>query len=238
MTGNQPSQSRQICNRDLLLPYCLPYLAYVGIASMGSRLSHEANYLLKIGIVPLLLVWAWKWYPPLTGPKNRWASMLWGTLFGVVGLLIWCLLMVPFIDITGGKPWNTTAFFLRLFSATLIVPVFEEMLMRGYILKAAFQWDMNRKEMGIRDALDKTLEQDSIDQVAPGAWSMAAVVISTLAFTVGHLMVEWPAAIAYGVLMSFLWAFRKDLVSCMVAHGVTNLGLAAYVYSTGHWGFW
>ena len=82
------------------------------------------------------------------------------------------------------------------------------------------------------------LDNNSIDTVAPGAWSVMAITISTIAFTAGHLMIEWPAAVAYSLLMSLLWIIRKDLLSCMVAHGVTNFFLALYVYSTGHWGFW
>jgi len=74
--------------------------------------------------------------------------------------------------------------------------------------------------------------------VDPGAWSLAAIGVSTIAFTLGHLPVEWPAAVAYSILISFLWIIRKDLLSCMVAHGTTNLGLAVYVYFTGQWGFW
>jgi len=79
---------------------------------------------------------------------------------------------------------------------------------------------------------------NSIDDVKPGAWSVLAIAVSTIAFTAGHLMIEWPAAIAYSILISILWIVRKDLLSCMVAHGTTNLGLALYVKYTGHWGFW
>ena len=72
----------------------------------------------------------------------------------------------------------------------------------------------------------------------PGAWNMAAISISTIAFAAGHMLAEWPAAIVYSILISILWIIRKDLLSCMVAHGTTNLTLALYVYYTGQWGFW
>jgi len=38
--------------------------------------------------------------------------------------------------------------------------------------------------------------------------------------------------------MCVLYIIRKDLLSCMVAHGTTNFGLALYVYYTGHWQLW
>ncbi len=233
-----PASSRSITNRDLLLPYGLPYFAYVGIAALGrDRIPVEAEYLLKLLVVPLLLYWAWKWYVPVTGPKKARESVVWGVGAGLAGLVLWCLLMAPFIE-HEGDPWPLTGFVLRLVSAGLIVPVFEEMFIRGYILRAAYQWDINRKNPDIKDPFIWMLDRDRIDDVAPGAWTASAVGISTLAFTVGHAMVEWPAAVSYGLLMSLLWVVRKDLLSCMVAHGITNLGLALYVLESGRWGFW
>ncbi|MFA5906091.1 MAG: CPBP family glutamic-type intramembrane protease [Desulfobacula sp.] len=231
-------EQKKISNRDLMLPYGVPYFAYVGIAALGKdRIPDEIGYILKIIIVPILLYWAWKWYVPVTGPKKIMGSVSYGVIFGVLGLLIWCLLLAPFIE-HSGEPWSVTGFILRLLAASLIVPVFEEMFIRGYILRAALQWDMNRKSLGARAALDKMMDEDTVEDVAPGAWTVMAVGISTLAFTIGHTTPEWPAAIAYSLLMSWLWIIRKDLLSCIVAHGVTNLTLALYVYYSGNWGFW
>jgi len=84
----------------------------------------------------------------------------------------------------------------------------------------------------------KVLDEDSISNVRPGAWSVGAVLISSLVFALGHTIPEWPAAVAYGILMSILWIIRKDLLSCIIAHGTTNLTLALYVYFTGHWELW
>lgn len=226
-------------NRDLLMPYAVPYLAYIGLAVLVGQewISRELSYILKIIIVPLLLFWAWKWYVPVKGPRSTIGSIIWGAVFGILGLAAWLILMAPFIDVAG-ESWTGSAFILRLLAASLIVPVFEEYLMRGYIFRVAFQWDEIRKQKIKGSAIHEALDNRRIDDVAPGAWSVAAVIISTVAFTVGHLTVEWPAAVVYSILMSILWIVRKDLLSCMVAHGVTNFSLALYVYFTGHWGFW
>ncbi|MCG8683413.1 MAG: hypothetical protein MI892_00940, partial [Desulfobacterales bacterium] len=86
-------------NRDLLIPYTAPYLAYVGLSSVfHNKLSVETIYILKLIIVPGILVWAWKWYVPLTGPKNKWISCLWGIVFGILGLVLWCVLYAPFTE--------------------------------------------------------------------------------------------------------------------------------------------
>lgn len=233
-----PANPQTISNRSLLLPYGVPYFAYVGIAVLTQdRVSDEIRYLLKIIIVPLLLYWAWKWYVPLSGPLKALGSVIYGIIFGVAGLAVWLLLLWPFVEM-GAEPWSKTSFFLRIVAASLVVPVFEELFIRGYIFRVALQWDDNRRVQGPKKALNTALDNCHIKDVAPGAWSMAAIAISTIAFSAGHMLMEWPAAIAYSLLMSALWIIRKDLLSCVVAHGITNLGLALYVYFTGQWGFW
>ena len=130
----------------------------------------------------------------------------------------------------------------RIFIKTLYcfinLPVFEELFIRGYILKFAYQWNVNRQNNKLDSPLNKTLDHNSINNVKPGAWSLMAIGISTIAFTAGHMPVQWLAAVAYSILISILWIIRKDLLSCMVAHGITNFTLALYVYFTGQWGLW
>ncbi|MCG8686126.1 MAG: CPBP family glutamic-type intramembrane protease, partial [Desulfobacterales bacterium] len=183
-----------------------------------------------------ILVWAWKWYVPLTGPKNKWISCLWGIVFGILGLVLWCVLYAPFTE-PGAQAWSTSGFILRLLSASFLVPIFEELLMRGFVFRLVLQWDQFRKESQTAPFAE-SLERASISDVAPGAWSFLAVLISTLIFTIGHTVPEWPASIAYGLLMALLWIFRKDLIACIVAHGVTNFGLALYILYSGRWELW
>ena len=225
-------------NRQLALPYAAPYLAYVGIASLfSSVLSPEINYLLRIVVVGLLLVWAWRWYCPLRGPYPLAGSLLYGAAAGLVGLVIWLGLLAPFVQPSSATPWSSTAFLLRLLSAGLLVPVFEELIMRGFIFRLALHWDQARRNRE-RDPFHVALDQRSINTVGPGHWSWAAVAVSTLAFASGHAPREWPAAIAFGLLMALLWMHRKDLLTCITAHAVTNLTLAAYVAATGNWQYW
>ena len=40
------------------------------------------------------------------------------------------------------------------------------------------------------------------------------------------------------LFMALLWMRRKDLLTCITAHAVTNLTLAAYVAATGNWHYW
>ena len=227
-----------IPNRRLILPYSLPYLAYGFIASVfGSYISIEGNYILRVTVVTFLIIWAWRWYVPIKGPKSPLISVAFGIGAGFLGVFIWIFLLSPFVYLKENQPWSNSAFILRLLSAGLLVPVFEELLMRGFILRFALQWDNARKN-NEKNPLHIALDEKSISSVGPGAWSWPAVAISTAAFTSGHHLQEWPAAMAFGSLMAWLWILRKDLIACIVAHSVTNIALAFYVLKTGNWHFW
>lgn len=225
-------------NRQLILPYAAPYLAYVGIAALlPDSITAEYNYLLRLIVVPALLCWAWRWYCPLKGPRSPLGSVLVGACAGLVGLILWIALLSPFVKPGDTPPWSTQAFVLRLLSAGLLVPIFEELMMRGFVFRLAWQWDQARTNQE-KDPLHLALDLRSINTVAPGTWSWAAVGLSTVAFASGHTLPEGPASIAYGLLMAFLWIYRKDLLTCITAHAVTNIGLAWYVFATGKWQYW
>jgi membrane protease YdiL (CAAX protease family) len=227
-----------ITNRQLILPYAAPYLAYVGIGSLpDGSLAPEVNYLLRLIVVPLLLCWAWRWYCPLLGPRSPQSSIVTGAAAGLLGLVIWIALLAPFVHPEASPSWSTSSFLLRLLSAGMIVPIFEELMMRGFLFRLALQWDTARKNKE-ENPLHIALDQRSVNEIAPGSWSWPAVALSTLAFTSGHLVHEWPAAVAYGLFMAFLWTIRKDLLTCITAHAVTNIALAVYVYTTGQWQYW
>jgi membrane protease YdiL (CAAX protease family) len=226
-----------LTNRQLLLPYMAPYLAYVAIASLpGELLSREVNYGLRLVVVTALLLWARRWYCSLTGPGSPLVSVLWGVAAGVAGTGLWVVLLAPFVTAKAGSDWSGLSFALRLVAAGLLVPVFEELMMRGYVFRLALQWEEERRKGG--PALQAALDERSLEEVGAGEWSWIAVIVSTLVFTAGHGMPEWPAAIAYGLLMCALWAWRRDLLSCVVAHATTNIVLAAYVCTSGNWQYW
>jgi hypothetical protein len=226
-----------LTNRQLLLPYIVPYLAYVALASVpGEWLSREVNYGLRLLVVTALLLWARRWYCSLTGPGSRLVSVFWGVAAGVAGTGLWIVLLAPFVPATNESDWSGLAFVLRLVAAGLLVPVFEELMMRGYVFRLALQWGQERKKGG--PALQAALDERSLEEVSAGEWSWTAVIVSTLVFAAGHGMPEWPASIAYGLLMCALWAWRRDLLSCIVAHATTNIVLAAYVWTSGNWQYW
>ena len=97
-----------------MIPYFAPYVAYVGIASVFQNLIPiEINYVLRLIAVFALIVWAWRWYVPVTGPKSPAGSFVFGVGFGLLGLVLWCVLYAPFTEPVT-TAWSTSGFYLRL----------------------------------------------------------------------------------------------------------------------------
>ncbi len=225
-------------NRRLLLPYVAPYFAYVCVASLFQDVvSVELNYVLRIILAGGLLYWGWRWFIPLRVTGNPATSLLLGVLYGIVGCVLWILLLLPFVAPGTASTWSGTGILLRLVAAGFLVPVFEELMVRGYAFRLALQWDQCRKAM-ITDPLYTALHERSIDDVTPGTWSWPAVLISTVVFMIGHAVPEWPAAIVYGLLMCRLMILQKNLLACVIAHATTNILLAGYIYLTGSYHLW
>ncbi|MCP4004566.1 MAG: CPBP family intramembrane metalloprotease [bacterium] len=224
-------------NRDLLLPYLLPYLMYVlpGVV-LGDGSQREIIYLLRLILCGGALVWGWRRYAPISRAGATLGSIGIGFAAGLIGTVLWIALLMPFVG-AGGEPWDERSWALRLLVAATLPPLFEELFLRGYVLGVATQWDRLRRA-GRKDAFAQALDHDSIRTLDPGAWTWVAIGISTLLFTLGHTEAEWLAAFAYGLLMCGLWIVRKDLVSCMTAHAVTNIALGLYVRASGHWTLW
>jgi membrane protease YdiL (CAAX protease family) len=159
-----------------------------------------------------------------------------GIAAGALGTALWIALIAPLAG-SASEPWPPGAVALRLLAAVALVPLAEELLMRGYVLGLTLQWQRARAA-GVERPLEVALRERSLAELEPGAWSALAVALSTLLFAAGHQPYEWPAALAYGLLMACLWIVRRDLLSCVVAHATTNLSLAATVLATGRWELW
>lgn len=192
-------------------------------------LPRDWNYILRMVLTAGAIAWAWPRLIKLKGEGSTRLSVGAGVVAGVIGLFLWLAMMAPFVG--DGQSWNAGEWWLRIAAATLIVPLFEEQMMRGFLLRFGTQWGKSK-------SFDDALDNQSVHELAPGQMNRMGVVLSTAVFTVGHAMIEWPAAIAYGLLMCFLLRWRRDMLSVIVAHATTNLLLALFVRSTGAWGYW
>jgi len=223
--------------RALLLPYALPYLVYAGLGSLfDGRTQPLALYGGRAVLVVAALAWGVRVWLPLRGPRGLSASVALGAAAGLVGTAIWIALATPFAN-ANALPWDDSAWLAHSLVATALAPLVEEPLMRGYVLGLVLLYERARRA-GATEPLAEALERGSLGAIAPGQWSVLALVASTGLFAAGHASAEWLAAAAYGLLMCGLWIARGDLVSCVCAHAVTNAALAVYVRATGSWALW
>lgn len=229
-------------NYDLLFPYALPYFGYVlALVFLREPLGPTIAYVIAWILAAGGLAWAWRWLLPLRGgaPGTRpylLASVGIGILAGGFGTLLWVLVKGPFVD-AGGEAWAPSAFAMRLLVSASVVPIFEELLFRGLLFRGMTQW-LDARRAGDPDPLATALHRSRVGELAPGHWSGLAWILSSVVFAAGHAPAEWLAATLYGLLMGGLVIWRHDLLTPIVAHGVTNATLALYVLQSGHWNVW
>ena len=121
----------------------------------------------------------------------------------------------PFEELT--QPMAVWGFLgLRLIGLVALVPLAEELFWRGFLLR----W----------------LTSPEWEEVPLGRFSGRSFFLVVLLFTLAHP--EWLAAAVYCALLNWLLYWKKDLWSCIVAHGVSNLALGLYILATGAWWLW
>src|SRR6266850_3953905 len=222
---------------SLLLPYAAPYVLYVALGSLVDIRTHaEWVYGARVLAGGAALAFFWRDYLPLRGPRSTGGSLAGGAAVGLLGAVLWVALLARFAA-ADAPAWSDSAWAARALGATLLAPLVEELLFRGWALRMVLLFE---RALRARSAapLGNALDRSSLADVAPGAWSALAVAVSSALFAAGHHPGEWPAAFAYGVLMCALWIARGDLVSCISAHAVTNAALALFVRASGSWGSW
>ena len=147
-----------------------------------------------------------------------------------LGLLVLVIWVVPyaFIDVPKEVTFNPEAFdsvltrfiaiLFRMLGASLIVPLIEELVWRSFLMRYLIKKDF----LG----------------VSIGTYAHLAFWGTVIAFTLVHRMWEWPVAFITGILYGLYLVKTKNLIGCIIAHSVTNLGLAFYVLITKQWYFW
>ena len=106
---------------------------------------------------------------------------------------------------------------VRFFGLVALVPVFEELFWRSFLMRVVEDPDDFRRV--------------PIGRVT--AWSAA---ITSIGFMLAHP--EWLPALLTG--LGWAWLLRKtgSVSACVASHVVANLALGIYVVSTGSWQFW
>jgi uncharacterized protein len=188
------------------------------------------TYVIKTAAAAVLLWLFWDRYTPI-----KWNYAWLGVLVGVVGVVQWVGMETLLLHYWPNYPRmshdvyipsehfsNPTMMWLfiaiRWGGASLVVPVMEELFWRDFL------WRM-------------ILAPNDFKLAAVGEWSLSAFLIVALVFGAG-VHIEWMTAIVWGLMIGWLLVYTKSLGACIIAHGVTNFLLGAYVLHTGQWMFW
>ena len=100
----------------------------------------------------------------------------------------------------------------------LVVPLFEELFWRSFVVR----W---------------IVDPDDFRKVAIGRVTPMAGAITAALFAVEH-PAEWLPALLTGALWAWLLHWSKSVSACFISHAVANLGLGIYVLTKGQWKFW
>jgi CAAX prenyl protease-like protein len=183
------------------------------------------TYPIKILAVTAVLIYFYKSYDELRFDNLQAAHVLGALATGVVVFVLWINMDWDFATLGSSEaydprilPGKTYYAFLavRLAGTALVVPVFEEIFWRSFVLRYIINRDFTAVKIG--------------------AFSWMSFIISSLLFGSEHYL--WLAGIMAGVFYNLLLYWTRSIYICIIAHGVTNLLLGIYVIRTGNWQFW
>ncbi|VAV85711.1 hypothetical protein MNBD_DELTA01-1792 [hydrothermal vent metagenome] len=195
-----------------------------------STYDHFVFYPIKTILIAIILIVLWRRYDELRGtswfaPKDLVAAII----TGIVVFIIWINLDLPYARMgegaSGFNPYEMGygggavvigIIAVRLFGASVIVPIFEELFWRSFIMR--YLIDAN------------------IGKVALGAFTLFSFIGTAVLFGLEHHL--WLAGIVAGLIYGGLLYYTKNLKSCIVSHGITNLLLGLYVLYSGNWHLW
>jgi CAAX prenyl protease-like protein len=221
--------------RKQLIAYISPmglFLALLGLVALLRKIDNSFwltsaeywVYPLQTILCGALLIWFWRAYP------LHWPARIGlGIAVALFVFLVWVSPQQFFRftartdgfnpDVFANQPapyWITVVFrFVRL---AVVVPLMEEVFWRGFLLRY--------------------LIDEKFDRVPFGTFSWLSFSAVTVAFTLGHSLTDWPAAIVTGMLYNGIAYWTKSLSTCVVTHAVTNLLLGFWIMQTKQWGFW
>lgn len=205
------------------IPYAAPFALFVGLTGLQPHVPGGVAwvYPAKTALTGLLILVLRRWL----NPSGDWTVVA-ASATGVVVLVLWILpdglypllaqttVFDPFQHFSpqGAVAWIE----VRLVGAALIVPIAEEFFWRGFLIRWLVNLDFQR--------------------VKPGTFTWASFLTTSVLFAVEHD--RWLVGLMAGVAYNLLWYRTRSLRACILAHGITNLGLGAFVLATGRWTFW
>ncbi|HTL47551.1 MAG TPA: CAAX prenyl protease-related protein [Verrucomicrobiae bacterium] len=207
--------------------YVLPFLVFLLLTELqrfGTPQSIFWIYGFKIAVTTAVLLFLFRGRgAEISGRFDPAAAGL-----GLIVLAIWIVLgnSIPAErgvsfdpGVFANVPVKAFAVGLRILGAAVLVPVIEELFWRSFLMRAF-------------------VNQEDFLSVPLGAYTRLSFWGTVAAFMLVHRSWEWPATFLTGALYGGYLLKTKNLKGCILAHAVTNFGLAVYVLLTHRWYFW
>ena len=218
-------------HRQATAAYVAPFLAFVGMMALETSFALPPVYFypVRFAVVLAILVTISRPYINL-----RPAMPLLSMLIGVVVFVIWIApdqlfgyrhhwLFENFItgkaasslptDLKDNIPFQV----LRCVSSFALIPVLEELFWRGWMMR----WLIDHNFL----------------KVPLGKYTPTAFWVVALLFASEHGP-YWEVGLAAGIIYNWWLVRTRNLADCILAHGVTNALLCAWVLATGQWQYW
>jgi len=191
-------------------------------------------YLLPIQVAAplglLLFYYARGHYPELRRYPFGAAGIALDFAVGLVGASLW---MAPYLFFASMRPddpgfdpnqWGASLLpavvILRGIGYGLVTPFMEELFLRSWLIRYV-------------DVFDKP---DDFRDVPIGRFRWPSLLVVVSYFTFSHVPWEWPVAVVWVVLTTLWLYYRKNLMSLVIVHAGSNLGILAFVIlQSGRW---
>lgn len=217
---------------QLAMPFAI-YMFFVFIQGLIGEIIGQNRalnltpviYTVKILFVTVSLAFFWRFYSEIRIEKLQGLNVLKSFGIGALVFVLWIYMDWDFATL--GSPasfnpntltgiWLPLFLSVRLLGASAVVPIFEELFWRSFVLRYIINPDFTNIQIG--------------------TFSWASFILSSVLFGFEHHL--WLAGIMAGMLYNLLLYHTKCLFYCILAHGTTNLLLGIYVIKTGNWQFW
>jgi len=212
-----------------ILPFAA-YMAFIGISALlpSATFLELWLYPIKIMVVLGLLIFFWASYHELQRPivsNGEEATLAIGV--GLVVYALWVRMDWPWAmqgEATAGyNPFQEGATVglilaaIRVFGASVVVPVMEELFWRSFLIR----WIIN---------------PDAFEKVPLGLFTLGSFAATVILFGLEHNL--WLAGMMAGAIYNGLLYQTKRLWPCVIAHATTNLMLGIHVLLTQEWQWW
>jgi CAAX prenyl protease-like protein len=211
--------------------YVAPFLAFVGIMAVERMIPLPSQWLYPVRfLIVSSLIAALSWPYLSFRPSAPLASI-------AIGIAVFVVWVAPDLLFGYRHTWlfdnfltgsaasslvphlktNIGFIVLRSVSSAVMIPILEELFWRGWMMRWLIHHDFL--------------------SVPLGKYVPAAFWIVALLFASEHGP-YWEVGLVAGIVYNW-WIIRtRNLADCMLAHGVTNAALSAYVLVTGQWQYW